>query len=336
MFFSHFCFYKDNIMNSFGQLFRISLFGESHGKLIGIIIDGCPPGIAISTDDFKTDLLLRKTGAKGTSKRIEPDIPEICSGVYNNFTTGAPICIQFKNNNTISSDYLNIKDKPRPGHADFVAVKKYKGFANLTGGGHFSGRLTLPIVAAGVIAKKIISHININAQLIKAGGNKNIDEAINQAIDKKDSIGGIIECRVSNMLIGLGEPFFNSIESVISHLVFSIPGIKGIEFGTGFDAANMFGSEHNDLIINTKGKTATNNAGGINGGISNGNDLLFKVAVKPTSSIGLPQQTINIKTGNTEELLISGRHDSCIALRMPVIIEAVTAIALTDFYLQNA
>jgi len=321
-------------MNSFGQLFKISLFGESHGKLIGIIIDGCPPGIPININDFSSDLSRRKAGARGTTKRIEPDIPEICSGVYNNFTTGAPICIQFQNKNVVSDDYSSFADVPRPGHADFVAMKKYNGFANLLGGGHFSGRLTLPIVAAGVIAKKIIAHINIKAQLTKAGDSKNIDEAIKKAIDKKDSIGGIIECRVSNLPIGLGEPFFNSIESSISHLAFSIPGIKGIEFGAGFEAANMFGSEHNDLIININGKTATNNAGGINGGISNGNDILFKVAVKPTSSIGLPQKTINMKTGKKDDLLIIGRHDACIALRMPVIIEAITAIVLTDFYLQ--
>ncbi len=322
-------------MNSFGQLLRVSIFGESHGKSVGVIIDGCPAGIAINNDDFNFDLSRRKTGTKGTSPRRESDIPIINSGIYNGFTSGSPISISFENKDVSADDYLSFKDIPRPGHADFVAMKKYRGFANLSGGGHFSGRLTIALVAAGVIAKKIIPSIAINAKLIEAGGNKNIEEAVNKAIKRKDSIGGIIECKATNMPVSLGEPFFNSIESVISHLAFSIPAIKAIEFGAGFESAGMYGSEHNDLIIDTNGQTETNNAGGINGGISNGNNLLFKVAVKPTSSIGLDQNTINLNTGERENLLVKGRHDSCIALRVPVIIEAITALALADFYLLN-
>ena len=320
-------------MNSFGQVLRISIFGESHGKSIGVVIDGCPAGIAIKEEDFISDLSRRKTGITGTSQRQENDIPIINSGIYNGFTSGSPISIQFQNKDIVSNDYSEFSKIPRPGHADFVAIKKYGGFANLSGGGHFSGRLSITLVAAGVIAKKIIPEISIQAKLIEAGGNKNIEEAVNDAINNNDSIGGIIECNVTNIPIGLGEPFFNSIESVISHLAFSVPAIKAIEFGSGFESAKMFGSEHNDLIIDTKGKTETNNAGGINGGISNGNDLLFRVAVKPTSSIRLEQNTINLETGKREKLTIDGRHDACIALRMPVIIEAITALALADFYL---
>ena len=322
-------------MNSFGQLLRISIFGESHGKSVGVIIDGCPAGIAIKENDFSADLNRRKTGTKGTSPRREDDKPVINSGIYNGFTSGSPISIHFINKNISENDYLMFKDIPRPGHADFTAMKKYGGFANLSGGGHFSGRLTIALVAAGVIAKKIIPDIFIRANLIEAGGSMDIKEAVNKANEKRDSIGGIIECRATNMPVGLGEPFFNSLESVISHLAFSIPAIKAIEFGAGFGSAKMFGSEHNDLIIDKQGKTETNNSGGINGGISNGNDLLFRVAVKPASSIGLEQNSINLKTNKRENITIEGRHDSCIALRVPVIIEAITALALADLYLLN-
>ena len=321
-------------MNTFGNIFRIHIFGESHGKFVGVTIDGCPAGIAINEDDFKTDLARRKSGAKGTTSRKEDDKPQIISGIYNDFSTGAPITILFKNANTRSSDY-NFKNHPRPGHADFTGDRKYNSFNDDRGGGHFSGRLTVGLVAAGVIAEKIISNIQIKAKLTEAGGTENISEAIENAVKSGDSIGGIIECTVSNVPVGLGEPFFNSAESLISHAVFSIPGIKAIEFGSGFEAAKMKGSEHNDLIINREGKTKTNNAGGINGGITNGNNLFFRVAVKPTSSISLPQETYNFETDTIEPLKIKGRHDACIALRVPVIIEAVTACVLADLYLIN-
>jgi chorismate synthase len=319
-------------MNTFGRIFKIQIFGESHGQSVGIIIDGCPQGISVKEEDFTFDLLRRKSGAKGTTPRKEDDIPQIISGIYNNFTTGAPITILFKNSNKRSYDY-NFKHHPRPGHADFVAFKKFNSFNDDRGGGHFSGRLTLGLLAAGVIAKKIISNISITAKLTEAGGNKNIDEAIKQAVLNKNSIGGIIECTASNMPVGLGEPFFDSVESLISHAVFAIPGIKGIEFGSGFNAAKMSGSNHNDKIINAGGKTETNNAGGINGGISNGNNLFFIVAVKPTSSIAVSQETYNFKTDKTENLIVKGRHDVCFALRVPVIIEAVTACVLADLLL---
>jgi chorismate synthase len=317
-------------MNSFGRIFKISIFGESHGKNIGVTIDGCPSGIEITEDSFHFDLSRRRSGARGTTPRKEPDKPQIISGVFKNLTTGAPLTIIFENTNTISKDYTQLLEIPRPGHADFVAQKKYLGFQDYTGGGHFSGRLTLGLVAAGVIAKRIIHPMLIQTEILEVGGSKNIEEAVEMAVNSSNSIGGLIECTVRNMPIGLGEPFFDSIEAVISHMVFSIPAIKGIEFGSGFGAAKMKGSEHNDLIIDKSGKTLTNNAGGINGGISNGNDLVFRIAVKPTSSIGLPQETINLKTGQTEKLKIEGRHDACIALRIPVVLEAATSIVLAD------
>lgn len=320
-------------MNSFGRLFRVSVFGESHGPMIGVVIDGCPPGIEINTADFETDLARRRSGAIGTTPRIEPDIPEFGSGIFNGVTTGSPLTIIFRNTNTKSKDYLLFATIPRPGHADFVATKKYKGYNDHRGGGHFSGRLTLALVAAGILAKKIVDKMNIKAELIEAGGKPDIDKAIAEAIENNDSIGGLVECRVENVPVGLGEPFFDSVESVISHLAFSIPAIKGIEFGSGFSAARMTGSEHNDAIIDTNGETASNYAGGINGGISNGNELIFKVAVKPTSSISGKQRTINLETGEMTDLEVKGRHDLCIALRVPVVVESVTAIALADMLL---
>lgn len=322
-------------MNSFGTIFRTHIFGESHGKIIGVLIDGCPAGIPIAIDDFKDDLLRRKAGAGATTTRIEDDIPLIQSGVFNGFTTGAPVCIVFENKNVQSKDYDQLKIQPRPGHADFVAQQKFNGFNDHRGGGHFSGRLTLALVAAGVIAKKILNNVQVTAKLIEAGGNNNIEEAIALAVKNQDSIGGIVECTVTGLPVGLGEPFFNSVESLISHAVFSIPATKGIEFGSGFDSARMSGSEHNDPIIDAAGKTKTNFAGGINGGITNGNDIVFRVAIKPPSSTPQPQQTMNMESGRVEELKVAGRHDLCIALRVPVVVESVVAFVLADLILIN-
>lgn len=322
-------------MNQFGINYRISIYGESHGSWVGVIIDGIPAGIELTPEDFKNDLERRKTGKQGTSSRVEDDIPHLISGVYMDKTTGAPLHIMFENKNVKSNDYTNLKSTPRPGHADFTASKKYNGFNDPRGGGHFSGRLTLCLVAAGVIAKKIIPKINIDARIIELGGSTNFDKVIQEAILKKDSIGGIIECTANNIPIGWGEPFFNSIESMISHLVFSIPAIKGIEFGSGFGASKMFGSQHNDVLIDLEGHTKTNHSGGINGGISNGNPLIFRVAVKPTSSISSAQNTLDTLKNEMVDLEIIGRHDVCIALRVPVILESVTAIALADLYLQS-
>ncbi len=320
-------------MNSFGVVFRVSLFGESHGPAIGVTIDGCPPGIAVKPDDFMADLKRRQSGSKGTTKRQETDRPEILSGIFNGLTTGAPITLMTKNSDKISSDYDEFRQVPRPGHADFVSQVKHSGFSDLRGSGHFSGRITWGLVAAGVIARKIAGSAEISAKLISAGGSADIEDAINEAIASDDTIGGIIECRVKNPPIGVGEPFFYSFESALSQIIFSIPAIKGIEFGAGFAAAAMKGSEHNDAFINSRGTTGSNNAGGINGGITNGNEILFRIVVKPTSSTGVEQKTFNFNEGRMTTLRVKGRHDTCIALRMPVIVEAATAIAMADLIL---
>lgn len=320
-------------MNSFGRIFRVSIFGESHGECVGINIDGCPAGLSLSADDFNTDIERRKSGAKGTTPRKEADLPRIMNGVFNGKTTGAPVTILFDNTNTRSGDYEKQRAVPRPGHADFVATKKFGGFEDFRGGGHFSGRLTVCLVAAGVIAKKLLKDIKIAAEILEIGGVKNIEAGLQRAIDEKDTIGGIVECKVNGLPIGLGEPFFDSAESLISHAAFAIPAVRGIEFGTGFEAAKMFGSEHNDAIENMEGKTKTNHAGGIVGGITNGNEIVFRVAIKPTSSTPKIQQTINVVTGQIEDFSVKGRHDLCIALRVPVVLEAVTAVVLADLML---
>ncbi|MBK7559572.1 MAG: chorismate synthase [Chitinophagaceae bacterium] len=320
-------------MNSFGRIFRVHIFGESHGDCVGLTIDGCPAGLPLSVDDFTTDIERRKPGAIGTTPRKEDDIPQIKTGMFNGKTTGAPITILFENNNTRSTDYEKQRAVPRPGHADFVASVKYGGFEDYRGSGHFSGRLTVCLVAAGVIAKKIMAGVNIVSAILEIGDETDLEKGLQKAIDAKDSIGGIIECTVNGLPVGLGEPFFDSVESMISHAVFAIPAVKGIEFGAGFAAAKMFGSRHNDAIEDKTGKTFTNHAGGVVGGLTNSNELVFRIAVKPTSSTPLEQQTLNLETGSVENFSVKGRHDLCIALRVPVVLEAVTAFVLADLLL---
>ena len=321
-------------MNSFGRIFRVSIFGESHGPQVGICIDGCPAGLPLTEEDFHPDLERRKGGMqKGTTPRKEDDLPIFVTGLFNGKTTGAPLTILFENKNTRSSDYEKIRSIPRPGHADFVAHHKFGGHEDYRGGGHFSGRLTVCLVAAGVIAKKLLPQLNIAAEIIEVGGEKNIEAGLQKAIDAKDSVGGIVECSVQGMPVGLGEPFFDSVESMISHAAFSIPAVKGIEFGAGFMAARMFGSEHNDALMDNSGRTKTNHAGGIVGGISNGNELVFRIIVKPTSSTPKEQESLNWETGLVEPFSVKGRHDLCIALRVPPVLEAITAIVLADLLL---
>ena len=317
-------------MNTFGRLFRVSIFGESHGKSVGILLDGVPAGLPLTPDDFAPDLGRRRPGTKGTTPRREDDIGLLKSGVFNDTTTGAPLLIQFENKEQDSSAYDNLKNHPRPGHADFTAFHKYGGFQDYRGSGHFSGRITLGIVAAGVVAKKLLRGAQFEAKLLEAGGNDQIDQNVERAVAEKDSIGAIIECRVNGLPVGLGEPFFDAAESVIAHSIFAVPGIRGLEFGAGFASAKMRGSECNDPILDGAGTTATNHAGGVNGGITNGNELRFRVAVKPTSSIGREQDTINLQSGEPAKLVVEGRHDACFALRLPVVIEAAAAIALAD------
>jgi chorismate synthase len=486
-------------MNSFGRIFRVHIFGESHGESVGISIDGVPAGLSLTVEDFLEDIERRKGGTqKGTTPRQESDLPIFKSGIFNGKTTGAPLTILFENNNTRSSDYAKQRAVPRPGHADFVASKKFGGFEDYRGGGHFSGRLTVCLVAAGVVAKRLLisvsspqveksasaqehsivdttaaqgsalvpkysvytpvqyelakrmrkNHIEaedllwqqlrnnqlnvkfrrqhpidayitdfvslqdrlivevnggyheneeqkqydenrtkvleeigfniirftneevindipavlnkikqelqnskriqkefgssniplstrgegigVRASILEIGGETDLEKGLQKAIDAKDSIGGIVECRVSNLPLGLGEPFFDSAESLLAHAVFAIPAVRGVEFGTGFAAARMFGSEHNDAIEDASGKTRTNHAGGIVGGITNGNELVFRIAIKPTSSTPKEQQTLNRETNAVEPFSVKGRHDLCIALRVPVVLEAVTAMVLTD------
>ena len=384
-------------MNTFGNHFRVSIFGESHGPCIGVTVDGVFPGMPLSEEDFLEDLGRRRSGAPGTTPRREADLPEIVSGVFDGRTTGAPLTILFRNENVRSEDYEEFRKHPRPGHADFTASVKYGGFNDLRGGGAFSGRLTLALVAAGVVAKKILYFASFHAALTEVGGFTDPSAwagALAAAQEEGDSLGGIVTCTVDGLPIGLGEPFWDSVESEITHAVFAIPGAKGIEFGEGFAAARMKGSEHNDPYPEHQCRhhheegeehhcchgggeghechhheegeehhcchgggegqechhheegeehhcchgeghhheeggehhccgrhrhpqpPVTNHAGGVLGGITNGNPLVFRVAFKPTASIA--------KGG------VPGRHDVCFALRTPVVVEAAAAIVLAD------
>lgn len=329
-------------MNTFGRKFRVSIFGESHGEMIGVVMDGVPAGLELSVQDFETDIMRRKSGAKGTTPRIEGDVPMIVSGVFEGHTTGAPLTVVFRNENTRSADYGQFASMPRPGHADLTAAIKWDDCQDPRGSGHFSGRITLPVVAAGVVAKKILQDATIldetpftgvNARIIELGGlSEGWTEALDQAIREGDSLGAVIECEVPSIDPGYGEPFWDSIEGVVAHAVFSIPGVRGVEFGDGFGASRMKGSEHNDPI-GEDGRPLRNGAGGVNGGITNGAPVVFRVAFKPTSSIRKPQCTYNFEKGCMDVLEVKGRHDVCFALRAPVVVEAVTAIALADLVL---
>jgi len=345
-------------MNSFGRLFRVEIFGESHGPGVGAIVDGCPPGIPLSGADLEPDLARRRSGAVGTTERREADLPEILSGVYEGRTTGAPILVLFRNADTRSSDYDAFKNLPRPGHADFTSRLKYGGFSDPRGSGHFSGRVTAGLVAAGAIAKLVLRAAGAAARgpdgaaaagaategpafetrLVEAGGAPvssaaDIDAAASAAKAAGDSIGGLVEIRVRGLPAGLGEPFFDSVESCVAHAVFSVPAVRGLEFGDGFAAARMRGSEHNDPFVDKTGRTSRNGSGGVNGGISNGNDLVLRVAVKPASTISASQRTLDFASGEMADLAPGGRHDAFIALRAAVVLESACAIALADLAL---
>ena len=325
-------------MNQFGHNFRLAIWGESHGHQIGISLDGVPAGIPLSEEDFAEDLARRRSGAPGTTPRREPDVPQIVSGVYDGYTTGAPLTIEFANTNTHSQDYSTVMRHYRPSHADLVAYHKFAGFNDPRGGGHFSARLTVALVAAGVVAKKMLpASIRFATRLTEIGGCTDparFDDLLRETAAAKDSVGGIVECRAEGVMPAVGEPFFDSTESLIAHLLFSVPAVKGVEFGSGFAAARMRGSEHNDPIVDASGLTATNHAGGIVGGLTNGNPLVVRAAVKPTASIAREQKTYNLATDRMEPLEIRGRHDVCIALRAAVVVEAAVAIALEDLLLR--
>ena len=349
-------------MNTFGRKFRVTVFGESHGEAVGVVLDGVPAGLELCEADFEKDILRRKSGAKGTTPRLESDRPQILSGVFEGHTTGAPLAIIFRNEDVKSQDYAQFAAMPRPGHADLTAALRWDDCNDPRGGGHFSGRMTLPVVAAGVVAKKILADATIldetpcseiNAQLVELGGiplplldaqslHDGSDavadmpdewkDELERAAAEGDSLGAVIECTVPAIDPGYGEPFWDSIESQIAHAVFAIPGVRGVEFGDGFEAAAMMGSQHNDPI-GPDARPIKNGAGGVNGGLTNGAPIVFRVAFKPTSSISRAQQTFNFVTGETDTLKIKGRHDVCYALRCPVVVEAMTAIALADFAL---
>lgn len=336
-------------MNTFGRKFRVSIFGESHGEAIGVVLDGVPAGLELSEADFEKDIDRRRSGVKGTTPRKESDKPVILSGIYEGHTTGAPLAVIFRNENTRSSDYSLFAAMPRPGHADLTAALKWDDCQDPRGGGHFSGRLTLPVVAAGVVAKKILADATILdetpcndvcARIVELGGipvgqEGEWQKAIDKTMKEGDSLGAVIECIVPQIDPGYGEPFWDSAESVIAHGIFAIPGVRGIEFGDGFRAAAMKGSEHNDPI-GEDGRPLKNGAGGINGGITNGAPVTFRVAFKPTSSIHKAQQTYNFAASRMDILEVPGRHDACFALRAPVVVEAVAAIALADLVLLNS
>lgn len=325
-------------MNSWGNRFRVTLWGESHGAQVGVTIDGVPAGIALAESDFEADLARRRAGAAGTTPRKESDAPHIVSGLYRGFTTGAPLTVEFLNENTRSGDYASLASHPRPSHADWVAMKKFHGYNDPRGGGHFSGRITLALVTAGVVAKKILgSGVTFHTDIIEIGGctdKERFADIIESARMDRDSVGGVVECRAEGVAAGLGEPFFDSAESLMAHLLFSVPAVKGVEFGSGFAAARMRGSEHNDPIIDAEGHTSTNHAGGIVGGITNGNAIVVRAAVKPTASISREQMTFNCASGQVDALVIKGRHDVCITLRAAVVVESAAAIALADLSLR--
>ena len=328
--------------NSFGEKFRITVYGGSHEPEPGVIIDGAGSGLPLAAEDFSGDIARRRPGAKGTTPRVETDIP-VLSGIADGRTTGSPLRISFENRNIRPGDYGQFTSVPRPGHVDYVTHPRLYGvgddarqFPPFTGGGIFSGRMTLALVAAGVVAKKVLRRglpgTEVSAELVRVGGSSDRnawDGLLDDAIADGDSLGGVVECRVKGLPVGLGEPYFDSVESLVSHAMFSIPGVRGVEFGDGFHASDMRGSEHNDPF-GEDGRLVRNGAGGVNGGLTNGGDLLFRVAFKPTSTIRRPQLTWDFSAKKMTELSAKGRHDVCFALRTPVIVEAMTAVVLCN------
>ncbi len=349
--------------NSLGKLFTITSFGESHGRCVGIIIDGCPAGLAITEADIQKEVDKRKPGiGVMATRRAEEDKVEIFSGIFNGTTTGAPVCLLIWNKDIDSREYERTRFLPRPGHADYTAFMKYGGFNDFRGGGRFSGRITASLVMAGALAKKLLNLVGIEvlAHTIAIGGIKakpgtfeeirgNVEinpvrcadpeaaeemvRAIEKAKQEGDSVGGIIEGVALNVPVGLGEPVFDTLDGDLAKALFAIPAVKGVEFGSGFSAAGKRGSENNDpfIIRDNKIVTKTNNAGGILGGISNGMPIVVRVAVKPTSSIAKSQETVNMESMESASLTIKGRHDACIVPRAVVVVEAMIAVTLCDF-----
>ena len=352
--------------STYGEMIRLSIFGESHGAAIGMTLDGVPAGLPVDLDKLQEFLNRRAPGQNNWSTpRKEADRPEFLSGILNGFTTGAPIAAIIRNTNTRSGDYEKLKNCPRPGHADYTAQMKYGGFQDTAGGGHFSGRLTAPLCIAGGLCKQWlenegvrigahiqwlhglndtffdrldpqISEIRTDFPVISAYKAERMRQIIDEARAACDSVGGIIECAAVGLPVGLGEPMFGGMESRIARIVYGIPAVKALDFGIGPSVANIPGSENNDAytIQNGEVRTLTNHCGGILGGITNGMPLIFSVAIKPTPSISRPQQTVNLETGEITTIQIKGRHDPCIVPRAVPVVEAASAIAIFDAWLE--
>jgi len=353
--------------STYGENLKLSIFGQSHGPAIGMTLDGIPAGLPVDADKLQAFLNRRAPGQNDWSTpRKEEDKPEFLGGILDGYTCGAPIAAVIYNKNTRSGDYSNLKDHPRPGHADYTAQMKYGGFQDTAGGGHFSGRLTAPLCIAGGLCKQWLEEmgIRIGAHIAKI---HNVDDirfdpiapeldkvsenfpvldpdrgrlmqgAIEKARESSDSVGGMIECAITGLPAGIGEPMFGGVESRIAQIVYGIPAVKGVDFGLGFSSISRTGSENNDCYITEDGiiRTVTNNSGGILGGITNGMPVLFHVAIKPTASIGQPQKTLNLQTGETSTLEVKGRHDPCIVPRAVPVVEAAAAIAIYDLILGN-
>ncbi len=354
--------------NSIGKEFIVTTFGESHGKVVGVVVDGCPAGLPLSEADFQEELDLRiPAEPKIVSARVEKDKAQILSGVFNRLTTGAPIALMVENKETQSSDYEAIKDLPRPGHSDYPARVRYGGFNDYRGGGRFSGRVTVALIMAGTIAKKLLSRYNVDvlAYTLAIGNVKSqrqfsfseirknryaaatrcpdlacaekMEETIVEAKKEGDSLGGIVECVVLNMPVGVGEPLFDALDADLAKAVFAVPAVKGVEFGVGFGAARLRGSENNDayLVKNGKVVTATENAGGILGGLSSGMPILIRAAIKPTPSIAKEQTTVDMYKMENASLNVKGRHDPCVVPKAVPAIEAAVAITLADHLIRK-
>jgi len=349
--------------NSIGKEFTVTTFGESHGKYVGVVVDGCPAGLPLSEEDIQVELDRRiPAEPKIVSGRIEKDVPKILSGVFNGFTTGAPIALIVENREVDSTDYEAIKDLPRPGHADYPARVKYGGFNDYRGGGRFSGRVTVALIMAGAIAKKVLSQsgVDILAYTRAVGKVKTdkkfsseeirknryrastrcpdlacaerMEEAIVTAKKEGESIGGIVECVALNVPVGVGEPMFDSLDADLAKALFNVPAVKGVEFGLGFGIAELKGSESNDAYIMQNGKvaTSTDNMGGVLGGLSNGMPIMMRAAIKPTPSIGKEQKTVNLSIMEDASLSIKGRHDPCVVPKAVPAVESAVAVTLAD------
>ena len=353
--------------NTYGSSISITIFGESHGNGIGAVLDGLPPGIPVDEEYISKKLTLRRPFGALSTKRVEPDHFQIMSGVYQGYTTGTPICIMIPNEDTRSRDYAATRFLARPGHADYTAFCKYHGYEDFRGGGHFSGRITAALVACGSIALSALERkgILIGTHILRCAGisdrgfanipedirtlsalafatldekaAERMQEAIKEARLEGDSVGGILETAVWGLPAGVGEPWFDSLESVLSHIIFAIPAVKGVEFGDGFAMADLRGSQANDSFVMEDDKvvTKTNHNGGINGGISNGMPVIFRSAIKPTPSIGKEQDTIDFNKYSNEKLIISGRHDPAIVHRARIVVDAAAALVICDMLTQR-